>query len=82
MTTTTLRVSTHLRDLISEMARSAGTSMQQVLEQSVEAYRRQQVLQATNAAYAALQINEKQWQELEEERAIWDVTLTDGLEKQ
>ena len=80
MTTTTLRISTQLRDSIADMARSAGTSMQKVLEQSIEAYRRQQILQATNAAYAALQADEKQWRALEEERASWDVTLTDGLD--
>jgi hypothetical protein len=43
--------------------------MQQILEQAVEHYRRQQILEATNAAYAALQADQAAWAELEHERA-------------
>jgi predicted transcriptional regulator len=80
MTTTTIRVSTRLRDLLQELAQTSGISMQAVLEQAVEQYRRQQRLTELNAAYAALQTDEEAWAALEHERLAWDQTLMDGLE--
>lgn len=53
--------------------------MQAVLEAALEHYRRQQLLAATNAAYAALRADPAQWAELERERAAWDQTIADGL---
>jgi hypothetical protein len=53
--------------------------MQQVLEQALEQYRRQQILHAANAAYGALLADPSARIELEKERAAWNVTLADGL---
>jgi hypothetical protein len=80
MSTTTIRVSTRTRDLLQELARQSGVSMQSVLEYALEQYRRQQLLEATNAAYATLQTDAAAWAELERERMDWDQTLADGLE--
>jgi predicted transcriptional regulator len=81
MTTTTIRVSLRTRDELQDLARRAGMSMQQVLDQALEQYRRRQILDMTNAAYAALQANPAAWADLHEERAQWDATLSDGLEE-
>ncbi len=80
MTTTTIRVSLRTRDLLQDLAQTSSSSMQAVLEQAVEQYRRQQLLEATNAAYAALHTAPTAWAELEPERLAWDQTLADGLE--
>jgi predicted transcriptional regulator len=80
MSTTTIRVSTRTRDLLQELARQSGGSMQSVLEYALEQYRRQQLLEAANAAYATLQTDAAAWAELERERMDWDQTLADGLE--
>ena len=79
--TTTIRVSNHTRDLLHQLAQRSGVSMQSVLEQALEQYRRQQVLEATNTAYAALNANAEAWADLERERSDWDQTLADGLEE-
>jgi hypothetical protein len=55
--------------------------MQAVLEQALEQYRRNQILEATNAAFTALQADSNLWAELERERVEWDQTLEDGLEE-
>ena len=81
MTTTTIRVSLRTRDLLQELAQTAGSSMQAVLEQALEQYRRQQLLEATNAAYAALHAAPEAWADLEQERLAWEQTLADGLEE-
>ena len=65
--TTTIRVSTHTRDMLHQLA--------------LEQYRRHQLLEATNAAYAALHSDAEAWADLERERNEWDQTLADGLEE-
>jgi predicted transcriptional regulator len=80
VTTTTIRVSTRTRDLLQELAQRSGGSMQLVLEQALEQYRRQQLLEAANDAYAELRTDESAWADLEHERSDWDSTLADGLE--
>ena len=79
MTTTTIRVSLRTRDLLQELAQTAGSSMQAVLEQALEQYRRQQLLEEINAAYAALRAAPEAWTDLEQERLAWEQTLADGL---
>ena len=79
-TTTTIRVSRRTRDMLQTLAQQYDSSMQVVLEEAVDLYRGQRLLEATNAAYAALRTNPEAWKQLQEERAEWDVTLGDGLE--
>jgi predicted transcriptional regulator len=81
MAGTTIRVSLPTRDLLEELARTSGSSMQAVLEQAVEQYRRQLLLEATNAAYAALRATPEAHANLEQERLAWEQALADGLEE-
>ncbi len=80
MSTTTIRVSAKTHNTLRDLARAIGAPMQEIIEQAVEQYRRQRLLAATNAAYAALCADPDAWQEVKEERVVWDVTLADGLE--
>ena len=80
MASTTIRVSLRAHDLLQELAQMSGSSMQAVLEQAIEQYRRQQLLEATNAAYAALRAAPEAWAHLEQERLAWEQTQADGLE--
>jgi hypothetical protein len=52
-------------------------SIQDVVSKAVEAYRRQRLLEQTNAAYAALRADPEGWREELEERELWDNTLAD-----
>jgi predicted transcriptional regulator len=79
-TSTTIRVSEKTRDTLHALAHDIGASMAEVVEQAIEAYRRQRVLDAANAQYAALRADPEAWAEVQAERAVWDVTLSDGLE--
>lgn len=53
--------------------------MQALLEEAVEALRRQRFLEQVNAAYAAIRGDAKAWAAVEQERRAWDGTLLDGL---
>ena len=80
MATTTLRVSLHVRDVLQELAETSGNSMQVVLEEAIEQYRRQLLLEATNAAYAALRAAPAAWAHREQERQAWEQTQATGVE--
>ncbi len=81
MTSTTVRIKEETRAVLRELARETGEPIQEVLARAVEAYRRQRVLELTNAAYAALRSDSGLWRGEQEERAAWDATLLDGLEQ-
>ncbi len=80
--TTTIRVSRQTHRKLSELARSSGRSTQEVVERALELYRREQLLEATNHAYAVLRENTVAWNDLVAERGEWDATLSDGLERE
>jgi predicted transcriptional regulator len=75
----TIRVSERTRETLSVLAHAASQTMGAVLDQAVEAYRRNRFLEDVNAAYAVLRDDPSAWAELEAERSAWDSTLADGL---
>jgi predicted transcriptional regulator len=80
MMSTTIRVSEKTRETVHDLARTIGVPMAEIVERAIEQYRRQQILDAANAQYAALRADPEAWAEIEAERALWDATLADGLE--
>jgi predicted transcriptional regulator len=81
MTTTTIRVSSETRALLQDLARQAGTSMQQVLEEALVEYRRRQFFETLNAAYADAQLDPAAHAAAAADLADWDATLLDGLDE-
>lgn len=75
---TTIRVTSQARDTVRELSQITGKRQQEVVDEAVEAYRRQVLLDKANTAYAALRSDSKPWDDELEERAAWDTTLTDG----
>ena len=82
MASTTVRISQETRETLRQLAEQAGEPMHRVLAKAVEVYRRQYILDKTNAAYAALRADPEAWQEEQQERQTWDITLADGLERE
>jgi hypothetical protein len=79
MATTTVRVSAQTHDRLRLLAQTSGISMQQIIDQALEIYARQQLLQTMNEAYARLRADEGAWKAWKTELAEWDATLADGL---
>ncbi len=79
MAGTLVRVSTETHAKLQNLSQQCGAPMPAVLDQAVEAYRRQVFLQETNEAFAALRRNPRLWKQEQEERALWDRTLSDDL---
>jgi len=66
--------------MLDELARLEHASLAEVLAKAVEAYWGQRLAESSNMAYSALRADPQAWHELEEERAAWEATLTDGLD--
>lgn len=79
-TGTMLRVPDATHATLKAMAEASGESMSDILATAVEQFRRQRIIDLTNAAYAAMRADPVAWQEELAERRLWDVTLLDGLE--
>lgn len=76
---TTVRITEETRAVLRQLAREYHQPMQEILARAVEAYRRQCILEQTNAAYAALRADSSAWAVEQAERGAWDATLADGL---
>jgi hypothetical protein len=75
----TIRISDGAHGTLREMSRAEGKPMAALLDEAVEAFRRQRFLEQVNAAYAALRADARAWEAIEGERREWDATLPDGL---
>ena len=80
MASTTLRIRPESKRVLKSLAEMRGASMQHVLEQAIERYRRECFLEQANAAFAALRADTEQWGQELAERQQWDNALDDGLE--
>ena len=76
---TTIRISSDAHQTLKRLAASGGKSMQSLLEDAVEALRRQTFLEGLSADFASLRADPNEWKKVEAERKAWDVTLADGL---
>ena len=75
----TIRISDSAHGTLRELSRTEGKPMLALIDEAVEALRRQRFLEQVNAAYATLRADPRSWAALEAERRSWDVTLADGL---
>jgi hypothetical protein len=73
-----VRISDRASKTLRVIAEASGRSMQSVLDEALEAYRRQMLLEAANEGFAKLRSNPEAWREETEERRSWEATLLDG----
>ncbi|HSL81629.1 MAG TPA: toxin-antitoxin system protein [Thermoanaerobaculia bacterium] len=81
MSTATVRIRQDTHRTLREIASRTGRSLPDILEEAVETLRRQSFLEGLAADFAALREDPESWQEELEERAAWDGTLGDDLER-
>lgn len=67
-------------DTLEELAHASGRSVQQIVGEAVEQYRRAIFLADLHQDFVALRQNEDSWRHELEERTAWDVTLDDCLD--
>ena len=79
MSHTTVRISSDARDLLREIARNEGRSMQAVMERALEHYRRRQFLDQVNEDWSMVREEPGEWHTVRADRDVLDGTLADGL---
>lgn len=77
----TIRIPARAQATLRQLAAESNRPMQDIADEAIEAYRRQQILERTNAAYATMCVDPDVWAEELAERAAWDVTLNDGMDQ-
>ncbi|MGI8495872.1 MAG: toxin-antitoxin system protein [Pyrinomonadaceae bacterium] len=83
MAGTQVRVSTSTHQTLRSLSTEVGESMQTIIEQAVEQYRRRRFLEGLNQDFKALKEDTPEsWQEELEERQLWDKTSLDGVENE
>ena len=80
MESTTVRINPKTHIILHKISDQEGESMQAILSKAIELYRRQCFLRKANTGFASMKQDSKAWKEEEKERALWDVTLLDGLD--
>ena len=69
---------THLA--LKQMSEKTGKSMQLVLDEAVELYRREKFFEELNRGVLAVKANPQAWAKELEERKLLESTLSDGLD--
>jgi predicted transcriptional regulator len=79
MQSTTIRVRLETHKTLAKLAKESHSSIQTVLSDALETYRREVFLQRANQAYAELRSDPTAWAEYQKELAPWDATAENGL---
>ena len=79
MASVTVPISEASHKILLELASRAGQPIGKIVDQAIEEYRRQRLLDESNAAYLALRRDKQAWREESAERRDWEATLADGI---
>jgi len=81
MSTSTVRVSEEAKETLRRLSAQTGRKPGELIGEAVERYHRELFLKDADAAFGALRADEGAWAEEEGERAAWEGTLPNRLEK-
>ena len=81
MNAVNIRVDEPTRDTLRALSRECDEKMSVLVAQAVKDFRRKKFMEALNAEYAAVRADPEAWKSELQERAIWDGTLLDGIDK-
>lgn len=76
------RISAQAQKTLKSLSTKTGKTIQEILDEAVESYRRFLFLEVCNDAFARLKEDPKAWQEEKKERDDFDETLLDGLKNE
>jgi hypothetical protein len=79
MPSTTVRAHQKTHAKLRRLSAESGRPIPDVLDEAVELLERERLLDATNAAFAALRDDATAWKAEQDERQLWETTLADDL---
>lgn len=74
-----LRIDRRTDSVLSKLAKQTGKAKKDLVARAVELMRREQLLDAMNAGFAALKADPAAWAEELEERRLWESAVADGV---
>lgn len=77
----TTRISDEAREILRKLSDEENCTMQEIIDEALEEYKRKQFLKKSNQAYARLRQNQEEWRQEKRERKVWENTQTDGLDE-
>jgi predicted DNA-binding protein len=77
-----VRLSEDAHRTLMELSQSTGVSMATLVERAIEAFRREQLFAAAEAAWQAIHADPAARAEFDAEYALWDTTVADGLQRE
>jgi len=80
MGTTTIRVSTDVRDLLAEIASAEGKTSNELIRSFIAEHQKREFFKKLGEDFARLRADKEAWAEYQSEVALWDTALLDGLE--
>lgn len=78
----TVRISSSTHVALKGLSKSTGKSMQDLLSEAVDEFRRKWILAASDAALREMKKDPKAWKAYMAEQKLWEGTLADGLERE
>jgi len=82
MQSVNVRISSQSYQILKDLSREKGQTMQSLIDQALEELRRKKMLEAANEAFVALKADREAWREELAERGLWENTLVDGVENE
>jgi len=80
MSERTIPISDASHQLLNKLAEETGQTTLEVINNALDAYRRELFFRQMDAGYAELRDDSKAWAEHQAERKLWDAALLDGLD--
>jgi len=81
MSSTTVRINTANHELLKKLSKVTDMSMQNVIEKALKQFQKQLFWDKAAKEYLQLRQDEKAWMDEQAENALWDTTLSDGLDE-
>ena len=80
MASTTIRVDARTREVLREWSKEQRKPIGEVIADLVEHQERERFWREMHEDFARLRADPDAWQDYQDELAVWDATLMDGLE--
>ncbi len=79
MSQTTVRITEETRDILKDLAKNEGRSMQAVLNAAISAYRRVRYIEGANRGWDRVREEPGEWKTIGEDLTSLERTIADGL---
>ena len=82
MPSSTVRLNKASLEVLKKLAGQTGLPMQVILANAIEAYKRKLFFDHLHHSFKALKEDSRKWKDELAERAVWDNSLSDGLDNE